>query len=229
MTNGSRNERWLAAKMTGPSCGNVLAADPAQPEVDVEERLQDPADQPVDERVDTPMARAVQEGLVIHVLDTRRPPRALQAGYGCGMALDQAKTARGALAGAVAAGVWAAQNPLDKRLFGVDYDDTELLGKAITRGPAWPVVGTALHMLNGAVFGAVYANVAPRTPLPSWARGPAAGLAEHVAFWPLTIVIDRFHPARGDLPRLATNPRAFGQAAWRHLLFGTCSASSSAA
>ncbi len=137
------------------------------------------------------------------------------------MALDQAKTARGALAGAVAAGVWAAQTPLDKRLFGVDYDDTELLGKAITRGPAWPVVGTALHMLNGAVFGAVYANVAARTPLPSWARGPAAGLAEHVAFWPLTIVIDRFHPARGDLPRLATNPRAFGQAAWRHLLFGT--------
>ena len=137
------------------------------------------------------------------------------------MPLDQAKTARGALAGAVAAGVWAAQAPLDKRAFGVDCDDTEVLGKAVTRGPAWPVVGTALHVFNGALFGAVYANVAPRAPLPSWARGPAAGLAEHIAFWPLTLLVDRFHPARGDLPHLSTDPRAFAQSAWRHLLFGT--------
>jgi hypothetical protein len=137
------------------------------------------------------------------------------------MPLDQAKTARGALAGAVAAGIWAVQAPLDKLAFGVDYDDPELLGKAITRGPAWPVVGTALHIFNGAVFGAVYANVAPRTPLPSWARGPAAGLVEHVGLWPLTVLVDRFHPARDDLPHLSTNPRAFAQAAWRHLLFGT--------
>ena len=50
------------------------------------------------------------------------------------MVIDRAKTARGALAGAVAAGVWAAQQPLDKTVFGVDYDDTELLGKAVTRG-----------------------------------------------------------------------------------------------
>jgi hypothetical protein len=137
------------------------------------------------------------------------------------MPLDQAKTARGAVAGVVAAGVWAAQGPLDKRVFGVDCDDTELLGKAVTRGPAWAAAGTALHLFNGAVFGAVYANVAPRTPLPSWARGPAAGLAEHVAFWPLTVLIDRFHPARDELPSLATNPRAFAQSFWRHLLFGT--------
>jgi hypothetical protein len=136
------------------------------------------------------------------------------------MPLDQAKTARGALAGAVAAGVWAAQSPLDRRIFGVDYDDPELLGKAVTRGPAWPAVGMALHLVNGAVFGAVYANVAPRAPLPSWLRGPAAGLAEHVAFWPLTVVTDRFHPARDDFPHLSTNPRAFAQAAWRHLVFG---------
>jgi hypothetical protein len=137
------------------------------------------------------------------------------------MALDQAKTARGALAGAVAAGIWAAQSPLDKAVFGVDHDDTALLGRAVTDGPAWPVVGVALHVLNGALFGAIYANVAPRIPLPSWARGPAAGLGEHVATWPLTVLSDRFHPARRDLPRLAGDPRAFAQSAWRHLLFGT--------
>ncbi len=32
---------------------------------------------------------------------------------------------------------------------------------------------------------------------------------------------DRRHPARGDMPALAGSPRAFAQATWRHLLFGT--------
>lgn len=136
------------------------------------------------------------------------------------MPLDQAITARGAVAGALAAGAWAAQQPLDKRVFGVDYDDAELLGKTVTQGGAWPVVGLAMHLANGAVFGAVYANVARRIPLPSWARGPAAGLAEHLATWPAMAAVDRFHPARRDLPDLALNGRAFAQATWRHLLFG---------
>ncbi len=137
------------------------------------------------------------------------------------MPFDQAITARGALAGALAAGLWAAQQPLDKRVFRIDYDDTELLGKTVTSGAAWPVVGTAMHLANGAVFGAIYATVAPRIPLPSWARGPAAGMAEHAATWPLMSLVDNFHPARRDMPKLALNPRAFAQAAWRHLLFGT--------
>jgi hypothetical protein len=137
------------------------------------------------------------------------------------MAIDQARTARGALAGAVAAGIWAAQQPLDKRVFGVDYDDTELLGKTVTTGAAWPAIGTAIHVANGAVFGALYANVAPAIPLPSWLRGPAAGLAEHFGTWPAMSLVDRLHPARRKLPDLALNPRAFAQATWRHLLFGT--------
>jgi hypothetical protein len=137
------------------------------------------------------------------------------------MAIDRARTARGALAGAVAAGVWALQQPLDQKVFGVKYDDTELLGKAVTRGRAWPLVGLAMHLANGALFGAVYASVSRRVPLPSWARGPAAGLGEHLAFWPLVVVTDRIHPARDQLPTLGTNPRAFAQATWRHLLFGT--------
>jgi hypothetical protein len=136
------------------------------------------------------------------------------------MVIDRAKTIRGAFAGAVAAGVWAAQQPLDKAVFGIDYDDTELLGKAITRGAAWPVVGMALHLANGALFGAAYATVAPRVALPSWSRGPIAGLTEHLATWPLTIVADRVHPARGEMPPLSASRRAFAQATWRHLLFG---------
>ena len=41
------------------------------------------------------------------------------------MALNGTRTLRGALAGATAAAVWAAQSPLDKRVFGVDYDDVD--------------------------------------------------------------------------------------------------------
>ncbi len=136
------------------------------------------------------------------------------------MAIDRAQTVRGALAGAVAAGVWAAQQPLDIKLFGVRYDDTELLGKSVTRGRFWRPVGVAMHLANGAVFGAVYAAAAPRVPLPSWARGPAAALAEHAATWPLTALVSSVHPAGKDFPPLFANPRALAQATWRHLLFG---------
>ena len=136
------------------------------------------------------------------------------------MAIDRAQTARGALAGAVAAGVWAAQQPLDKRVFGVDYDDTEILGKLVTRGPAWRPVGLALHLLNGAAFGAAYAAAAPSLQLPSWARGPLAAMAEHAATWPSTALIARLHPAADDFPPLFANPRAIAMATWRHMLFG---------
>jgi hypothetical protein len=134
--------------------------------------------------------------------------------------MELRRTANGALAGAVAAAVWAAQQPLDKRIFGSRYDDVELLGKLVTRGPGWRAAGLAVHVGNGAVFGAVYALVRPLTPLPPAVTGPVAGLAEHVGFWPLGRLIDDHHPARSDLEPLGGNPRAFAQATWRHLLFG---------
>jgi hypothetical protein len=160
----------------------------------------------------------VQKGLSVHDLGYRRPRARLQCFDT--VSVDVGRTARGALAGAVAAGLWAAQSPLDQRVFGVRYLDEELLGKAVTRGRAWQPVGVALHVANGALFGAAYANVAPAIPLPAWARGPAAGLAEHLATWPLTLLIDERHPARDEMPKLAGNGRAFAQATWRHLLFG---------
>ena len=120
----------------------------------------------------------------------------------------------------MAAAVWALQQPLDKLVFSSRYDDVELLGKAITRSDGWYPVGLALHMQNGAVFGAVYANLAPVLPMAPVLRGPTLALAEHVASWPLGALSDRLHPAREDLPALAGNRRAFAQSAWRHLVFG---------
>jgi hypothetical protein len=130
------------------------------------------------------------------------------------------RTLNGALAGAVAAVAWGLQQPLDKLLFRSRYDDVELLGRAVRNGPGWYRPGLMLHAQNGALFGAVYANVAPALPIAPALRGPAAALFELVATWPLAGLSDRVHPARDTLPTLAGNRRAFAQATWRHLLFG---------
>jgi hypothetical protein len=120
----------------------------------------------------------------------------------------------------VAAGVWAAEQPLDKLLLDSTYDDVELLGKAVTRGQGWYPIGLAIHLGNGALFGALYSNVASYLPVPPALRGPAVALTEHVALWPLGSISDRLHPARKQLPQLGGNGRAFIQATVRHLVFG---------
>jgi hypothetical protein len=124
------------------------------------------------------------------------------------MAFDPSRTLRGALAGSAAAAVWYAQMPLDKRVFRSDFDDTEALAE-LTRASA--AAGTLLHLQNGALFGALYANAAPRLPVPAVLRGPLAALAEHVTTWPAMALIS---------PALARDGRAFLQSAWRHALFG---------
>ena len=127
---------------------------------------------------------------------------------------------RGGVAGAVATVVMTLEQPLDKRLFNSEYDDVVILGKLVTRGDNWRPIGFALHVQNGAVLGAAYARLKPSLPGPAVLRGLMAALIEHVAAWPLTVVFDRYHPARNELPKLAANPRAFGQATIRHAVFG---------
>jgi uncharacterized protein DUF6789 len=124
------------------------------------------------------------------------------------MAFDRSRTLRGALAGSAAAAVWYAQMPLDKRVFRCDFDDAEALS---TLAGTTVAVGALLHLQNGALFGALYANVTPNLPGPPLLRGPLAALAEHVATWPAMALV---------APALARNGRAFLQSAWRHALFG---------
>lgn len=126
----------------------------------------------------------------------------------CGRLPDK-RILRGAAAGAAATTIWAAQEPLDQRVFGVAYSDTELLAKPFG---GYRPAGWLAHIVNGLVFGAIYAFVAPRVPGTGAAKGAAAGMTEHLATWPLT----RFLPG----VKLWGNHRAFAQAVWRHLLFG---------
>lgn len=127
-----------------------------------------------------------------------------------------------AAAGAAAAAVWALQEPLDQRLAHCDYSDVAVLGKAVTGGRGWRAAGLALHALNGATFGLAFHEVRSRTQTGPRRLALAMALAEHVALYPLSFAIDRYHPRRGEpgVPPLLTNPRAFAQATWRHALFG---------
>jgi xanthosine utilization system XapX-like protein len=128
------------------------------------------------------------------------------------MAFDRTRTLRGALAGSVGAAVWLAQQPLDRRAFGYDHDDAELLGRLVARGrPEAPALGVLLHLQNGALFGALYANVAPSLPVPPILRGPLLGLLEHLATWPAVALVE---------PAMWRSGRSFSQSAWRHVLFG---------
>ena len=127
---------------------------------------------------------------------------------------------RGGIAGAIAAVVMTLEQPLDKRLFDSKYDDVEILGKLVTRGDKWRPIGFALHVQNGAILGVAYSRLKPSLPGSAVPRGLLAGVVEHVLTWPMTVLFDCYHPARKELPKLATNRRAFAQATIRHAVFG---------
>jgi hypothetical protein len=124
-------------------------------------------------------------------------------------------------AGAVAAIVWGALEPIDRRLFRHDYSDIAVLGKAFTRGPGWRPLGFAIHSLNGAIFGLVYHELSSRTPRNPRRLALELALLEHLTVFPTGYFVDRLHPARGE-PGVAQlwHRRAFGQATFRHAVFG---------
>ena len=124
-------------------------------------------------------------------------------------------------AGSLAALVWAAFEPLDRRIFRHDYSDIAVLGKAFTQGAGWRPLGFAIHALNGAIFGAVYYEVARRVSRDRRRLALELALLEHAMLFPLGTLVDRYHTARGEpgVVRLFSMP-AFAQATVRHALFG---------
>ncbi len=127
-----------------------------------------------------------------------------------------------AAAGVAAATAWGLLEPIDRRLLRGDYSDIALLGKAVTRGRAWPLAGFAVHAVNGAAFGLAFEEVRRRTGIPPRRLAFGMAMAEHLGLYPLTYFVDRYHPARGEpgIPPLLRNGRAFTQATLRHALFG---------
>jgi hypothetical protein len=129
--------------------------------------------------------------------------------------------ARAAVAGAAAATIWAAAEPIDTRLFRHDFSNIALLGKFWTRSRWWPLAGLAIHAANGVVFGLAYDEVRRRTRLPPRPLALWLALAEHSTLYPLAYLVDTRHPARGErglAPMFSA--RGFAQETLRHVLFG---------
>jgi hypothetical protein len=112
---------------------------------------------------------------------------------------------RAAAAGAVAAVVWGVLEPVDRRLFGCDYSDVELVGRGNRS------LGFVLHAANGALFGVAFDATRRHVRVDQCRLAVTLALAEHTALWPVLGLIDR---------RVAQSPRAFAQGAFRHAVFG---------
>jgi hypothetical protein len=119
-----------------------------------------------------------------------------------------------------AAAVWAAAEPLAARAFRppLGYSDVRMLGGLLTRGSGWRAVGLGAHLVNGAIFGAVFERAGAR----GWRQGLAAAEVENLLLWPAMGAVDRLHPDRrsGAWPRLLTNGRVFAYESGVHALFG---------
>ena len=125
---------------------------------------------------------------------------------------------RGILAGIAGAATWAAAEPLLGRALGTPYSDARLLGGLVADGPHWRPAGVGVHLVNGGVFGAVFARLGGHGIV----RGIAAAQVENLALWPGMAVVDRVHPdrRRGAWPPLLRNGRVFAYEMATHALFG---------
>ena len=117
--------------------------------------------------------------------------------------------------------MWALVEPLDERVFRSDYRDVALLGKLLVPARGWRVAGLAAHMANGALFGLAFDAVRRRTTIEPRRLALGLALAENVALYPLTAIVDARHPRRGErhLPPMWTT-RVFAQETFRHAVFG---------
>ena len=119
-------------------------------------------------------------------------------------------------AGIVAAAVWAAAEPALGRALGVPwYSDRRLLGGLLRVGPEAAI---AVHLTNGALFGATFERVGLRGPV----RGVLMAELESLGLWPFMPVIDRVHEDRrsGAWPPLTRHGHVFAYEATVHALFG---------
>jgi hypothetical protein len=125
---------------------------------------------------------------------------------------------RGAVAGIVAAAAWAAAEPLLRRAVRTPYSDVRLLGRGVTQGHLWRPIGVALHLANGAAFGAAFERAGGR----GWKQGLLAAQLENLVLWPGMAIVDRLHPDRktGAWPPLVANGRVFLYEVTVHALFG---------
>ena len=195
----------MAAMITGRWAGDALAPNPAHPKIDAKERLQDRPHQPVNDSICTrfpsPSVQRLVNSLHIGVPVPGLPVTVAGLGH-CHRPDPHAQRRRlrrdrGGRVGAAATARQArVRQPLRRR---------RAAGKAIIRGEGWYPLGFALHMHNGALFGAAYANVAPSLPIAPRSP-PRASRGAHRA-------LDHLAPRRTVSPLPSGPPAAAGDGA----------------
>lgn len=129
---------------------------------------------------------------------------------------------KAALAGFAAAISYAGIMYGDMAVTGSRFDDIQLIEGAIRGRTAHPpVLGLAIHLLNGIALGEIYGLVERFLPGPAWVRGILFGELFLLTAWPATPLVDRYHPLirQGELPTLRRRV-AFLQNVGRHAAFG---------
>lgn len=132
------------------------------------------------------------------------------------------RTVAGFIAGSIAGVAFLIAMALDIALTRSRTNDLRLLsGMVPGMGGAWPVIGTLMHMINGAALGSVYGHVQHLLPGPGWLRGALFGVIENGVLWPIITVLDRVHPEirAGRLPAF-NRPVPFLQELFRHIVYG---------
>lgn len=129
---------------------------------------------------------------------------------------------RGALAGIIGAVVMLFAMAFDIAITGRKTNELRLLAGMVPGGrKAWPIVGTAMHLVNGGALGALFGRTHHGLPGSIWLRGIVFGLVENMVLWPVVIVLDHINPAvkRGDVEPF-NRPVPFLQELFRHAVYG---------
>jgi hypothetical protein len=128
------------------------------------------------------------------------------------------RTVWAAIAGAAAAGAWAAAEPALRDAVGGHHSQARLIGGLAAPDGDRETVGLGVHLAIGAMFGVAFAWVG----LGGVAQGVLAAEAENAILWPLTAVLDRLHPdvRSGAWPPMAGSRSAFAQEVLGHAVFG---------
>ena len=213
--NGSMNERWLDDEDHRSLVRDVLAPDPAQAPVDVRERLQPGAHQPVDDRVDALGAGAgVQRVCGPWVaVDSSSPISYTDARRARYSRTSWPSTAPAPSEALLPAPPPRPSGPRSSRSTSASSaastTTSSCSGASSPRGRAAYPVGLAMHIANGALFGAAYANASRALPMP----GVAARAVGRVGRAPGDLAGHRRAVARA--PGRATSCRSCGAPAAR--------------
>jgi hypothetical protein len=128
------------------------------------------------------------------------------------------RDSQAALAGATAAAVWIAAEPITRRLAGGTHRELRLISGLLAGKRGGNALGLAVHLANGAAFGVAFNRLGGR----GVRQAVVAAQVENAILWPGMAVADRVHPdvRSGRWPKLFSDRGTIVQEIGGHLVFG---------